>query len=369
MSWTKWHLEVRHSAFIFWRETLMLCAYIMAGGSGDRFWPLSSQEKPKQLLKLFSEKSMIRETVDRILPLIPAEMIFIGTNVKQSKEIIKELPMISEENVVIEPAFKDTAAAIGYGALYIRNRVKDALIVVLASDHLIQRPDDFRNIIKIASEEAISNDTIVTLGIRADYAETGYGYIETDKNISNGKVYPVKRFWEKPNRERAEEYLTEGNYLWNSGMFIFKAEAILQEIERYMPRHHLILQEINKEIEAGHVKTELTLRILHYFEKFEKISIDFGILEHSSKIKVIPSDFGWNDIGSFSVLDRVFKADSNGNVIRNTSEKLIESSNNIIISDNFEVGVIGVSNLIVVQTEGKLLICHRDRAQEVKKLK
>lgn len=346
----------------------MLCAYIMAGGSGERFWPLSTPEKPKQLLKLFSEKSMIRETVDRILPLIPAERIFIGTNIKQAEGILSELPMLPEANIVMEPAFKDTAAAIGYGAMYIKQRVEDACMVVLASDHLIQNPENFRLIIEKAASEAIQNETIVTLGIKPAFAETGYGYIETSKNIELEKIYPVERFWEKPNKERAEEYVAAGNFLWNSGMFIFKASTILEEIERYMPRHYQVLEAINEHIVEGLEKEALAEQTAPYFDSFQKISIDFGVMERSVKIKVIPSDFGWNDIGSFSALSDVFIPDQNGNIIRNSALRQLDCKNNIVVSDHYDVGVLGVSDLIIVQTQGKLLVCHKDRAQEIKKI-
>jgi len=346
----------------------MLCAYIMAGGSGERFWPLSTPEKPKQLLTLFSEKSMIRETVDRILPLIPAERIFIGTNIKQAKGIREELPMLPADNIVVEPAFKDTAAAIGYGALFVKNRITDACMIVLASDHLIKDEDNFRSIIKKASEEAIENDTIVTLGIRPAFAETGYGYIETSKDMQLEAIYPVERFWEKPNKERAEAYVAAGNFLWNSGMFIFKADVILEEVQRFMPQHDQVLSEINEYIVQGLSMEELADATASYFEKFQKISIDFGVMERSTRIKVIPSDFGWNDIGSFSALADVFVPDDAGNIVRNSALRRLDSHNNIIISDNYDVGVIGVSDIIVVQTQGKLLICHKDRAQEIKKI-
>jgi mannose-1-phosphate guanylyltransferase len=346
----------------------MLCAYIMAGGSGERFWPLSTSEKPKQLLKLFSDKSMIRETVDRILPLIPAERIFIGTNIKQAKGILEELPMLPPENVVIEPSFKDTAAAIGYGALYIKARVKDGCMVVLASDHLISDPDNFRKSVEIAAHEAINFGSIVTLGIKPNFPETGYGYIETTKDYSLESVYSVERFWEKPDKERAEGYVAAGNFLWNSGMFIFSVTTILEEIKHYMPNHYNILEEINQFIEQGIDKENLSNRVAPYFEKFQKISIDFGIMEQSKKIKVIPSDFGWNDIGSFNALGEVFEPDSEGNIIRTSHLRSLDCSNNVIISDNYEVGVIGISDVIIVQTEGKLLICHKDRAQDIKKI-
>lgn len=346
----------------------MLCAYIMAGGSGERFWPLSTPEKPKQLLKLFSDQSMIRETVERILPLIPAEYIFIGTNIKQAKGIIEELPMIPEENIVIEPAFKDTAAAIGYGAMYIKHRVEDACMVVLASDHLIQKPEVFRNMIQKAAHEAQTNHTLVTLGIKPSFPETGYGYIEVADTTELGVVYPVERFWEKPNKERAEAYVASGKFLWNSGMFVFETSTILEEIERFMPKHYGTLSEINEKIEMGFDKEELAKETASYFEQFEKISIDFGIMERSIRIRVIPSEFGWNDIGSFSALCEVFPADEQGNVIRHSKVRMLDAKENVVVTSDYEVGLIGVSNLVVIQTNGKLLVCHKDRAQDIKKI-
>ncbi|PKM51018.1 MAG: mannose-1-phosphate guanyltransferase [Firmicutes bacterium HGW-Firmicutes-7] len=346
----------------------MICAYIMAGGSGERFWPLSTPEKPKQLLKLFSDKSMIRETVERILPLIPAERIFIGTNIMQAEGIKEELPMLSQGNIVIEPAFKDTAAAIGYGALYINNRYKDACMIVLASDHLIENADKFRKNLEISAREAIFNNTIVTLGIKPTRPETGYGYIETDKNITYDKIFSVDRFWEKPNRENAEEYMNAGNFLWNSGIFVFKISTILEEIERYMPKHSAILKEINEEIAAGYMNKELAEKTALYFGKFHKISIDFGVMERSTRIKVIPSDFGWNDIGSFVAFRDVFEADDNGNIILNTRVRQIDANDNIIISDDLEVGIVGISNIVLVQTGKKLLICDANRAQDIKRI-
>ncbi|MGL5056730.1 MAG: mannose-1-phosphate guanylyltransferase, partial [Fusobacteriaceae bacterium] len=205
----------------------MLTALIMAGGSGERFWPLSTPTKPKQLLKLFSDKSMIRETVDRILPIISPDKIFIATNILQAEAIIKELSDIPVENIIIEPAFKDTAAAIGYTSLIIEERFKNCgekvEVVVLASDHLIVKGDQFCEIIKLAGEEASKNRVIVTLGIKPTHPETGYGYIEvkSDEPILLNTICKVKRFREKPNFQIAEEYVASGKFLWNSGIFIF----------------------------------------------------------------------------------------------------------------------------------------------------
>ncbi|MBM6875812.1 mannose-1-phosphate guanylyltransferase, partial [Fusobacterium mortiferum] len=223
----------------------MLTAIIMAGGSGERFWPLSTPERPKQLLKIFSDKTMIRETVDRILPIIKPENIFVATNIIQAKEIEKELFDIPKENIVIEPAFKDTAAAIGYTSLIIENRFKDKLkdgekieTIVLASDHLIKKEDEFRQAILKGAEEARNNRVIVTLGIKPSKPETGYGYIEVkDENIELNSICKVKRFREKPSLEVAESYLASGKYLWNSGMFIFTTETIFKNFEVLMEEH------------------------------------------------------------------------------------------------------------------------------------
>jgi mannose-1-phosphate guanylyltransferase len=346
----------------------MLTAYIMAGGSGERFWPLSTPEKPKQLLSLFSENSMIRETVDRILPMIPAERIFIGTNIRQAEGIKKELPMLPEENIVIEPAFKDTAAAIGYGALYVASKVENPCMVVLASDHLISEPEIFRKILATAVEDATCNEHIVTLGIKPAYPETGYGYIETQEDIKLNELYPVKAFLEKPNLEKARDYVEKGNYLWNSGMFIFTSKVILEEIEHSMPKHYEILMEINKLIENGYTKSDLSEAAAILFEKFEKISIDFGVMERSERIKVIPSSFGWNDIGSYNAFNDVFEEDGNGNIVRNSILKEIDASHNTIVTEGYEVGIIGLDHIVVVQTEGKLLVCHKDKVQDIKKI-
>ncbi|MGL5126469.1 MAG: mannose-1-phosphate guanylyltransferase, partial [Fusobacteriaceae bacterium] len=236
----------------------MLTAVIMAGGSGERFWPLSTPEKPKQLLKIFSDKTMIRETVDRILPIIPAENIFIATNELQAAAVIKELENIPIQNIIIEPAFKDTAAAIGYASLVIESRRKDELkdgekleIVVLASDHLIRKQEQFRETIKFGAEEASKNGVIVTLGIKPNKPETGYGYIEVkEENFLNlNEIYKVKRFREKPNLETAESYLASGKYLWNSGMFIFTTETIFKNFDVLMEEHSDIFNLMRKKLD------------------------------------------------------------------------------------------------------------------------
>ncbi|UPO97407.1 sugar phosphate nucleotidyltransferase [Cetobacterium somerae] len=352
----------------------MLVGLIMAGGSGERFWPLSTPEKPKQLLSLFSNKSMIRETVDRILPIIESDKIFIATNILQVEEIKKELPDIPEENIVIEPAFKDTAAAIGYTTLIIEEKFKNLNekieVVVLASDHLIKNDSKFRDVILKGAKEARENSTIVTLGIKPDKPETGYGYIEVNNNevLCLNEIYKVRRFREKPNRETAEEYVASGKYLWNSGMFIFTTSTIFKNFEVLMPEHMDIFKKIRIEISKDKSGIELSNSVKKYFDEFEKISIDFGIMEYSKNIKVIPVSIGWNDIGSFAALPEIFEPDDSENIIRDTKTIIHEASNNIVVCNDSIVSLLGVKNLIIVKNGDNILICHKDSAQDIKKI-
>lgn len=319
---------------------------------------------------------MIRETVDRILPIIKPENIFVATNIIQAKEIEKELVDIPKENIVIEPAFKDTAAAIGYTSLIIENRFKDKLkdgekieTIVLASDHLIKKEDEFRQVILKGAEEARNNGVIVTLGIKPSKPETGYGYIEVkDENIELNSICKVKRFREKPSLEVAESYLASGKYLWNSGMFIFTTETIFKNFEVLMEEHTEIFNEIRKKLKKDLCGEELSQIVKPYFEKFEKISVDFGIMEYSKNIRIIPVDIEWNDIGSFNAFDEIFPKDEEGNVVRGPKIKNLDSKNNIVISDDIEISLLGVNELVIVKEKNKLLIAKKDRTQDIKKI-
>lgn len=355
----------------------MLTAIIMAGGSGERFWPLSTPEKPKQLLNIFSDKTMIRETVDRILPIIPKENIFIATNELQAAAIKAELKDIPEENIIIEPAFKDTAAAIGYSALVIENKFKDKLakdekieVVVLASDHLIKKESEFREIVKLGAKEATNNGVIVTLGIKPNKPETGYGYIEVkeENQLILNEIYKVRRFREKPNLETAESYVASGKYLWNSGMFIFTTETIFKNFDVLMEEHTEVFQSIRKKINNNIFGLELTNLVRDDFENFEKISIDFGIMEYSKNIRVIPVGIEWNDIGSFNALEEVFQKNDAGNIVRYCNVKELDSSDNIVIGEGTTISLLGVKDLVIVKNGDNILIANKNRTQDIKKI-
>ena len=341
---------------------------IMAGGSGERFWPLSTKERPKQLLTLVSNKSMIRETVDRVLNYVEPKDIYVATNEIQSKNIISELEDIPERNIIIEPAFKDTAAAIAYGSMIVsRDSHRDEVITVLASDHLISDVNGFIKSLEIADQKA-REGYIVTLGIKPNRPETGYGYIQLNELSINIPSKAV-RFMEKPNLETAIEYIEQGNYVWNSGMFIFKYSTIVNELEKYIPNHVKVINDMKKVIE---MKTglELSNATRPYFDKFERISIDFAVMEKSQIIQCIPVDFGWNDVGGFNSLEEVFEKDEFDNIIKDVKYIQVDSNNNIVISSRESrlITSIGVSNMVIVDTEEALLICNKDDSQRIKEL-
>jgi mannose-1-phosphate guanylyltransferase len=346
----------------------MLCALIMAGGTGKRFWPLSTDEHPKQLLKLFSDKSMLRETVERILPLIPIENIYIATNIVQADAINQEIPMLPKENLIIEPAFKDTAAAIGFSSLYIQRRQHDATLVVLASDHLVMDEEAFIETVKIGASEAEYNRDIITLGIRPTRPEIGYGYIKVDQDIELKKIYKVEKFLEKPKLEQAKEYFEAKTYLWNSGMFIFSVKTIMREIKKHMPKHYRVLKNIQFYIDQNLSGTLLAEKTRLLFDDFERLSIDYGVMEKSSHVKVIPSEFGWNDVGSFTAYEDVYDKDEENNIVLKSDFKSVDSHGNIVLTDNLEIKAVGLKDMIVVQSGDKLLICNKYEIDKMKKI-
>ena len=338
---------------------------IMAGGSGTRFWPLSTNERPKQFLDLVSEKTMIRETVDRVVKLVPAEKIFISTNIAYLDIIKKELPEIPEKNIIFEPMARDTAACIGYAALIIQKIHKDSIMAVLPSDHLIKKEKEFLESLNFAFEEA-EKDVIVTLGIKPSYPETGYGYINFKRgdslpNIKN--VYEVLKFEEKPNIEKAKEYLASGQYLWNSGMFIWKASTILKCFKEFLPEIYSGLEVIATSIGTNDYEKVLK----EEFVKLPSESIDYGVMEKAENIYVIPGNFGWDDVGSWLSIERIKKSNQDGNVI-NGNVISIKTKNTVVQGGKKLIATIGLEDMIIVDTEDAILICNKDNTQEVKEV-
>lgn len=344
----------------------MVGALILAGGAGKRFWPLSTEEHPKQLLKLFSEESMIRETVDRILPLVPEDRIFIATNQVQMGKIKAELPMIPMENFIIEPDFKDTAAAIGYSSLYIRKLLEDPVLIVLTSDHLIKKPFAFRELLEEACEEAQNNGVLITFGIKPTRPEISYGYIKVRGEIVYHKSQPVEAFLEKPSLENAERYYADGRYLWNSGMFVFRISTIMREYDQHLKMHMRIMKNLDFYIEQGLKGEKLAEKVSILFEDFEKVSIDYGILEKTKNIRVFPADIDWYDIGSFSAFEELFVKDDDNNTVKDTDFSGVECSGNIIYTENLELRGIGLKDMVIVQSGNQILVCHKYDIDKIK---
>ena len=345
----------------------MLTFLIMAGGSGERFWPLSTKENPKQLLKVFSDKSLIRLAYERVLPLVDENRIFIATNEIQVKALKADLTNIPDSRIIIEPAFRDTAAAIAYGSTMISKYYDNPTVVVLASDHLISDEEEFRKVIKIAENEA-NKGNIVTLGIKPTYPETGYGYIEVNSNTLN---IPTKSlgFREKPAYEIAKKYYESGKYLWNSGMFVFKYDTIMNALNKYSSNHFETINKI-KTLFNENKGVETSLIVKDEFMNFEKKSIDFAVMEKANNIMVIPSSFGWNDVGNYLAFEELFSKDENDNVVRNVNCISVDSNNNIIVSDgNYQrVSLLGVTNMIVAITKDNILVCNKNDNQKIKEI-
>ena len=339
-------------------------ALIMAGGRGERFWPKSRKNLPKQFLSLTDDgKTMIQLTVERILPLVKMEDIYISTN-RDYKELVRQqLPEIPEENILCEPVGRNTAPCIGLGAVHMRKKYEDAVMYVLPSDHLIKYTSIFLSTLTDAGEVAEQGENLVTLGITPDCPETGYGYIKFLPDQMLGRAFEVDRFVEKPDLETAKEYVASEQYLWNSGMFIWKVSTILKNLETYLPETYQGLNRIADAI--GTEEEELVLE--KEFSAFQSESIDYGIMEKAKNIYILSGSFGWDDVGSWLAVGRIKKSNEFGNVI-NGNAITVDTKNCIIQGGKKLIATVGIEDIIVVDTEDALLICEKDSAGNIKKV-
>lgn len=341
-------------------------ALIMAGGRGERFWPRSRKNLPKQFLALTdSGRTMIRMTYDRILSLVRREDIFISTSRDYLDLVREQLPEVPEENILLEPAARSTAPCIGWAAMTIRERYGDAMMLVLPSDHLIQQPQLFRNALKKAVMAAEATDGLVTLGIAPSSPETGYGYIryEAGEDDRNEEYFRVKQFIEKPDLETARGFLRSGEYLWNSGMFIWKTSAVLQAIRDKLPDLHTLLEEIGQA--SGTAEEQRVLE--DAFSRMQPVSIDRGVLEKAENVYVLPSSFGWDDVGSWLAVERFNPGDSQGNVVRGDVVS-VRSSRCLVQGEKKTIALVGMEDTIVVDTDDALLICAKDSVEDIRKV-
>lgn len=340
-----------------------LFALIMAGGIGARFWPRSKEKTPKQLLKIFGENTMIQDTVARLDGIIPKENIFIITNRVQRQEIINQLPGVPEQNILEEPFGRNTAACIGLASIMISEKSKDAVTIVLPADHIIQDVNSFQNVLMSAAKFANESKGLVTIGIIPTRPETGYGYIQIDDAIITDNIHKVLTFAEKPNYTTAVRFLESGDFLWNSGMFIWRIDTILEEISKYMPELNDGLVKIKNSLHSNN----LDEIIAQVYGQLKGISIDYGIMEKSQKVFLTKGDFGWSDVGSWEEVYQLSgkNADANALVGKVFTD---DTSDSYIYSPDKFTAVIGAENFIIINTDDALLICRRDKAQDVKKV-
>lgn len=338
----------------------------MAGGVGTRFWPMSRKDYPKQLLNFSGKKSMLQKTYDRIKTLIANENILIITSTDLKKAIEKQLPMIPRDNIIGEPERKNTAPCIGLAATIIESKSSEnEIMVVLPADHLVSNLANFRKTIKVGMAYAKKYDSLVTLGIEPTYPETGYGYIQVDEKITTKQqkeIYNVRTFAEKPNLETAERFIKSGDFLWNSGMFIWSVKSIMREIDEHLPELGADLKLISKYVGKPRFRKVLA----EMYSRTKSVSIDYGIMEVARNVFVIKSDFQWNDLGSWEAVYNISNKDKNGNVFNTKKELLLDATNNFFYSPKKLLVAVDVEGLVVVDMDDAILICSKEQSQQVK---
>jgi mannose-1-phosphate guanylyltransferase len=342
-------------------------ALILAGGGGTRLWPMSRQSKPKQMLPLIGAHSMFRTAVLRLDPLFTPDRIYVSTAHDYVESLRAEAPSIPEENFVVEPSARNNAAAVGLALSVIQKRDPNAVVAMLTADHHIGKIEVFRAVLEAAYQIAVDKQ-IVTLGISPAFPSTGFGYIQ--QGAKSGQTlgfdyYVAARFHEKPDVVRATQFVASGQYSWNSGMFIWHIDKAMSEFERQQPAMHELLRTLQLTVDTDQFSATLN----NIWEQMPRISIDYAIMEGAKDMTVIPVDIGWSDVGTWSSLYEVLEQDKFGNCGKNGGEKriVLDAHNSLVFTDKLTVAI-GVENIVVVETDDVLMICHKDRAQDVKEI-
>jgi len=339
---------------------------IMAGGSGTRFWPRSKTKKPKQYLNIFGESSLLQDTIDRFSGFTEKENIYIVSSATQAEVLEEQTKMLPKKNLIYEPVGRNTLPCIGLAAMFAELENPDGVMVVSPSDHLITNTELFKETVLAAVKIADEREGIVTIGITPTYPATGYGYVKTAEDITGKEKisqFKVERFVEKPNEETAANYLQQGGFYWNSGLFVFKVSVFLEAVEKYAPDLYADLRKIQADL--GQPTYEQTLDTI--YRAVESISVDYGIMEHAQNIYLVEGNFDWNDLGSWESVYLTDKKDENGNA--GAGEVILENTkNSYVYSDKGLIAVVGLEDVIVVQDGNTTLVCKRENAEDVKKI-
>ena len=342
----------------------MTYSVIMAGGVGSRFWPMSRRARPKHLLPLVNGTPLIEATIRRILPITPQENILIVTNEYQHRRIFEILPWLNEDSFLIEPFGRNTAPCIGLAAVRIKAEDPTAVMAVLPTDHIIDDVEEFQKCLRQAVEIAREGDCLVTIGIPPTRVETGYGYIQRNHKLNGDPtIYQVKTFAEKPNLATAERFIKSGDFYWNSGIFIWRVDVILKHFEEFLPELYQRLCEIEKFSSSPDAKKQLR----QIYRRIRNISIDYGLMERAPSVKVVEGKFGWGDIGSWEEAYRRAAKDKDGNA--SVGDHLFLNSRNCYVNSAKRlVAVVGLEDVIVVDSGNAILVCNRNKAQDVKEV-
>lgn len=350
---------------------------IMAGGKGERFWPLSREKTPKQLLKLLGDRSFLQQAVDRVLPLAPLENVFVITNAVQAPEVRKQLPKLPKDNVIAEPVGRDTTAAVTLGAALVGAHSTTGVMAVLPADHVIPEEKKFQQVLGDAFDLAGRGQAILTIGIKPTHPDTGYGYIRVGEQLpapegSRGyktAFFRAEQFVEKPNLEKAVDYVNSGQYRWNAGMFLWSFVTITEALRQHQPEMHAACQ---RWFAAASNPAKLGKVLAKEYPEIKKISIDFALMEHAQNVVVADGAFEWDDLGSWTALARHLKADAEGNCA--VADFLhVDGARNIIFDARSKdrrtpIAVVGLRDSILVQTDDATLLAHKSQAQKVKEL-
>ncbi|HEV2688063.1 MAG TPA: sugar phosphate nucleotidyltransferase [Bryobacteraceae bacterium] len=339
-------------------------AVIMAGGSGTRFWPLSRRKHPKQLLALFGKTTLLEQTVARLRGAIPPKRTYIFTSEWARDQIVRLLPRIPIDQIIAEPASRNTAPTLGLAAHEILRRDSEALMVALPADHVIRKPDAFRGALLAACEWASTEGRSVILGIKPTRPDTGYGYVRLGREAGRAAgepIYRVEKFEEKPELAAAQRYLASGDFCWNAGMFVWRAATLLRNLDRFQPEMAGQLEEIRA---GGGVRGYTQFRRI--FPKLQNISIDYALMQRIPDVFGVATDIGWSDVGSWGVVYGLNQKDQQGNV-QPKETIAVQSSGNMIVSPRKLVVTVGVQNLVIVETRDALLVCDREQSQDVGK--